>query len=124
MGERERGRRHWQGSMADAKEEKAAVSTGEHLNIKVKQDENEIVFKIKNSTPLKKLMNAFCSRQAVEISQMVFLYDGQRVLPEETPAQLGMEDGDLIDAMLHQTGVKAPKSVPCPAVLAMHASTI
>jgi len=62
------------------------------------------VFKIKKSTPLKKLMNAFCSRQAVEINQMVFLYDGQRVLPEETPAQLGMEDGDLIDAMLHQTG--------------------
>ena len=49
-------------------------------------------------------MNAFCSRQAVEFNQMVFLYDGQRVLPEETPAQLGMEDGDLIDAMLHQTG--------------------
>ena len=35
---------------------------------------------------------------------MVFLYDGDRVQPEHTPEQLGMEDGDEIDAMMKQTG--------------------
>ena len=39
-----------------------------------------------------------CDRQGVDPGTMVFLYDGDRVQPEHTPEQLGMEDGDEIDA--------------------------
>ena len=35
----------------------------EHLNIKVTDGNNEVFFKIKRSTKLEKLMNAFCDRQ-------------------------------------------------------------
>jgi small ubiquitin-related modifier len=90
--------------MADSKEDKGSASTSEHLNIKVKQDDSEIVFKIKRSTPLKKLMNAYCQRQSLEISQIVFLYEGSRIQMEDTPEALGIEDGDEIDAMIHQIG--------------------
>ena len=39
----------------------AAAPSGEQLNIKVKaQDGTEIFFKIKKSTQLKKLMEAYC----------------------------------------------------------------
>ena len=39
----------------------AAAAGGEQLNIKVKaQDGTEIFFKIKKSTQLKKLMDAYC----------------------------------------------------------------
>merc|ERR1711990_101813 len=98
-------RTHAQTDMAE-KEEKASASGAaqEHLNIKVKQDDSEIVFKIKKTTPLKKLMNAFCSRQNLDRGQWVFLYDGERISPENTPEQLGMEDNDEIDAMIHQIG--------------------
>ncbi|KAK1570900.1 hypothetical protein Q3G72_008770 [Acer saccharum] len=76
-----------------------------HINLKVKgQDGNEVFFRIKRSTQLKKLMNAYCDRQSVEINLIAFLFDGHRLRAEQTPDELEMEDGDEIDAMLHQTG--------------------
>ncbi|CAN1161133.1 Small ubiquitin-related modifier 1 [Linum perenne] len=76
-----------------------------HINLKVKdQDGNEVYFKIKRSTQLKKLMEAYGCRQSLDIRTIAFLFDGRRVHAEQTPAQLEMEDGDEIDAMMHQTG--------------------
>ncbi|KAL1817582.1 hypothetical protein DCAR_0522042 [Daucus carota subsp. sativus] len=78
---------------------------GDHINLKVKvQDGNEVFFRIKRSTQLKKLMNAYCDRQSVDIASIAFLFDGRRLRAEQTPDELEMEDGDEIDAMLHQTG--------------------
>lgn len=57
----------------------------EHLNIKVTDNNNEVFFKIKRSTQLKKLMDAFCERQGKQISTVRFLFDGTRVRPEDTP---------------------------------------
>ena len=46
--------------------EAGAAAGGEQLNIKVKaQDGSEIFFKIKKSTQLKKLMEAYCQRQGL-----------------------------------------------------------
>ncbi|KAF9669561.1 hypothetical protein SADUNF_Sadunf14G0120400 [Salix dunnii] len=73
------------------------------LNYKF-QDGNEVFFRIKRSTQLKKLMNAYCDRQSVEFNSIAFLFDGRRLRGEQTPDELDMEDGDEIDAMLHQTG--------------------
>eukprot|EP00250_Pteridium_aquilinum_P028159 c36677_g1_i1 orf=180-551(+) len=77
----------------------------QHLSLKVKgQDGNEVFFRIKRSTQLRKLMNAYCERQSVEMNSIAFLFDGRRLRAEQTPAELEMEEGDEIDAMLHQTG--------------------
>jgi Ubiquitin-2 like Rad60 SUMO-like len=57
----------------------------EHLNIKVTDGNNEVFFKIKRSTKLEKLMNAFCERQGKQISTVRFLFDGQRVSPTDSP---------------------------------------
>ncbi|KAG5232214.1 hypothetical protein OIU76_004946 [Salix suchowensis] len=76
-----------------------------HINLKVKgQDGNEVFFRIKRSTQLRKLMTAYCARQSVEFNSIAFLFDGRRLRGEQTPDELDMEDGDEIDAMLHQTG--------------------
>ncbi|KAK1565111.1 hypothetical protein Q3G72_019045 [Acer saccharum] len=76
-----------------------------HINLKAKgQDGNEVFFRIKRSTQLKKLMNAYCDRQSVEINSIAFLFDGCRLRADQTPDELEMEDGDEIDALLHQTG--------------------
>ncbi|KAI3968987.1 hypothetical protein MKX01_001464 [Papaver californicum] len=78
---------------------------GAHINLKVKgQDGNEVFFRIKRSTQLRKLMNAYCDRQSVDFNSIAFLFDGRRLRGEQTPDELEMEDGDEIDAMLHQTG--------------------
>jgi len=76
---------------------------GWHINLKVvTQDGNEIYFKCKKTTQLGKLMNAFCNRQGVSSNDVRFLFDGKRIHETQTPEQLDMEDGDVIDVMVAQ----------------------
>lgn len=57
----------------------------EHLNIKVTDNNNEVFFKIKRTTQLKKLMDAFCERQGKSPNTVRFLFDGNRVQPGDSP---------------------------------------
>ena len=57
----------------------------EHLNIKVTDNNNEVFFKIKRTTNLSKLMNAFCERQGKAPTSVRFLFDGARVNPNDSP---------------------------------------
>lgn len=76
-----------------------------HLNVKVKgQSGDEVFFKIKKTTKFEKLMSAYCERQGYQMDAIAFLFDGNRLNKDQTPTELKMEDGDEIDAMLHQTG--------------------
>ena len=69
------------------------------LNIKfVADDGTEVFFRCKMTTPLGKLMRAYCQRQGVHLHQLRFLFDGQRLRETQTPDDLEMEDGDAIDA--------------------------
>ncbi|TYH34417.1 hypothetical protein ES332_D13G126700v1 [Gossypium tomentosum] len=72
--------------------------TEKKLNVPL-SDGNEVFIRIKRSTQLKKLMNAYCDRQSVDFNSIAFLFNGRRLRGEQTPT----EDGDEIDAMLHQT---------------------
>jgi hypothetical protein len=65
------------------KPEEAPAS--EHLNIKVTDNNNEVFFKIKRTTQLKKLMDAFCERQGKAPNSVRFLFDGARVQPTDSP---------------------------------------
>jgi len=76
----------------------------EHLNIKVTDGNNEVFFKIKRSTQLKKLMDAFCARQGKEIKTVRFLFDGARVQPDDSPETLDMADGDTLEVHQEQIG--------------------
>ena len=84
----------------------------EQLNIKVKaQDGTEIFFKIKKSTQLKKLMDAYCQRQGLSNNQCRFIFDGERIKEDDTPDTLEMENGDEIDVMVEQTGGASSKAI-------------
>lgn len=65
--------------------ERNEAGGAEHLNIKVTDNNNEVFFKIKRSTKLEKLMNAFCERQGKTLQSVRFLFEGQRVQPTDTP---------------------------------------
>jgi small ubiquitin-related modifier len=83
----------------------AQDSSNEHITLKVKsQDGNELFFKIRRGTQLKKLMDAYCSRNGVNPSTVRFLFDGQRIQEGNTPNDLNLEDNDQIDAMVEQSG--------------------
>lgn len=79
----------------------------EHINIKVTDSSTDVFFKIKKSTNLKKVMDAFCKRTGKNISALRFLYDGERIGPEDTPQSLDISDGDVIEAHTEQIGGSA-----------------
>ncbi len=69
------------------------------------QDGNIVHFKIKRKTALKRLMEAYCQRQSLQMDQIRFLFDGTRLRENHTPEELDMEDDDVIDAMLFQVEI-------------------
>ncbi|KAK9235221.1 ubiquitin-related domain-containing protein [Lipomyces kononenkoae] len=77
---------------------------GEHLNIKVTDNNNEVFFRIRKTTALKKLMDTFCERQGKARSSLRFLYDGERINETDTPDALGMQDGDTLEVHQEQIG--------------------
>jgi len=92
-----------EGSQSDAKVKDDKSS--DHLNLKVKsQDGNEIYFKVKKTTQFRKVMTAYCRKVGADQDSVRFLFDGTRIRPDQTPAELEMEDEDEIDAMVSQTG--------------------
>jgi small ubiquitin-related modifier len=59
-----------------------------------------VYFKMmKKKTALKKLMEAYCASESLQMDQVRFLFSGNRVRENQTPEELEMEDGDVIDAM-------------------------
>lgn len=73
------------GSPNNVQQKPEDAGATEHLNIKVTDNNNEVFFKIKRSTALGKLMNAFCDRQGKNVNSVRFLFDGQRVTAQDTP---------------------------------------
>ena len=88
--------------MGDASENKPEEN---HINLKVVgADNSEVHFKIKKTTQLKKLKQAYADRQGVPLNSLRFLFDGQRIGDEMSPKQLEMEEGDVIEVYHEQTG--------------------
>ena len=61
-------------------------------------NEPDVMFKIKKSTPLRKLMKAYCTHSHLEPSQVSFQIDGDQIDPAANSEQLGLSNGDRIDA--------------------------
>ncbi|KAH9943607.1 ubiquitin-like protein [Amylocystis lapponica] len=75
------------------------------INIKVTtQTGEEVFFKIKRNTKLSKLQGAYANKVGKDVSSIRFLYDGNRINDDDTPASLDMEDNDTIDVMVEQVG--------------------
>ena len=80
------------------------LAAAQHIRLKVKdQQGSEVQFKIKKSTPLRKLMNAYCSRLGLQASQVRFMVDGERIAPDDTAEELGLADEGPIDVAKEQT---------------------
>ena len=66
----------------------------------------ETLFKVKRTTKMWKIFNAFCKQLDADIEPKMlrFLFDGERFEPDSTPEMLQLEDGDQLDVMLEQCG--------------------
>mmetsp|Transcript_24293 Transcript_24293/g.58634 ORF Transcript_24293/g.58634 Transcript_24293/m.58634 type:complete len:86 (-) Transcript_24293:151-408(-) len=65
---------------------------------------DETKFKIVGHTKFKKIFNHYGKSKGVEAKSLKFVFDGERVHPEQTPKELKMEDGDVIDVFIEQEG--------------------
>ena len=65
---------------------------------------DEISFKVKKTTKMSKIFEAYASRKGVSAEMVRFMFDGNRITAEDTPKMLEMEDNDIINVMLTQVG--------------------
>ncbi|KAH0438419.1 ubiquitin family protein [Colletotrichum camelliae] len=75
------------------------------INIKIVDTTGHtIVFKIKRDTRMQKVMAAFCERQGKDSKSVRFIFDGTRLVEDDTPRSLDLEDDDVIEAQQEQIG--------------------
>jgi len=81
--------------------------TDTHIAIRtVNQDGNETYFRIKKTTVLSKLMNAYCEKNGLRRDSVRFIFNGVRIKDQHTANDLKLQDQDVIDVMLEQLGGK------------------
>lgn len=76
-----------------------------YVNIRVKdQTGEETMFRVRNTTPFGRIIDAYASRKGVRAKDLGFLLDGDRIEPNQTIAGLDLEDDDQVDCMLIASG--------------------
>lgn len=68
------------------------------------QSGHQVIFKVKPKTKLGKVFNAYCVKLGLNRMTTKFLFDGQRVMDDNTCEQMDIEDNDVIDCVLEQIG--------------------
>ncbi|KAF9653604.1 hypothetical protein BDM02DRAFT_3182615 [Thelephora ganbajun] len=91
--------------MSDNEQNKEQVPKQEDgaapINIKVLTSSGEeVFFKIKRNTKLSKLQAAYANKVGKDVGTIRFLYDGNRINDDDTPASLEMEDNGQYDPSL------------------------
>ena len=69
------------------------------------QNQEEVHFKIRKETPLKKLFDKYCERNGIRNPESVaFLYENKRINGTHTANKLKMENEDIISVVVPQVG--------------------
>ncbi|KAG2346236.1 hypothetical protein BDR05DRAFT_959847 [Suillus weaverae] len=74
------------------------------LSLVINYEGTQITVKVKHNMAFKKIFDAAEKRFGKEPGTFKFTYDGKRLRAENTPVDMEMEDGDIIDAHLEQLG--------------------
>jgi small ubiquitin-related modifier len=75
------------------------------LTIRVRdQASDETFFKVKKTTKMGKLIDAYAKRKGIDVTTIRFLVDGRRVERDDTPKTLELQDEDQIDCLLESVG--------------------
>ncbi|KIL00171.1 hypothetical protein PAXRUDRAFT_821965 [Paxillus rubicundulus Ve08.2h10] len=74
------------------------------LNLVINFEGQHITVKVKPNMPFRKIFEAAEKRFGKDSGTFKFVFEGQRLNAEHTPGGSGLEDGDMIDAVLEQLG--------------------
>ncbi|KAJ6524450.1 hypothetical protein DFH09DRAFT_187017 [Mycena vulgaris] len=69
------------------------------LNLNITYEGNQITVKVKPNTKFAKIFQAAEQRFGKESGTFKFVYEGNRISKDDTPADLDIEDGDQIDCL-------------------------
>ena len=82
-----------------------AVDPDAQISVTVVNAEGaEVYFKMKRQTPLGKLMDVYCKKQGINRTSVRFHFVGRGLLSDKTAEYYKIQDDDVIDAMVEQTG--------------------
>ena len=68
------------------------------------QDGSSLPFRVKRTTTFRMMFQAYANKRSRDIGTLRFLFDGQRLMPTDTPETRDLEGGDEIDVMIEQVG--------------------
>lgn len=75
------------------------------ITLKVRDQAGEVMFfKVKKSTEMRKIFDAYAQRLGVNARNLRFSLDGERIKDTDTPKMLELNDEDQIDVYLDQVG--------------------
>ncbi len=81
------------------------VPDGGLINVIVRdQAGTEVHFKIRRTTPMQLVYEAYCRTKSLNIASVKLVFSGDKVMPHDTPATLELEDDDVLDVMIEQIG--------------------
>ncbi|KIM61005.1 hypothetical protein SCLCIDRAFT_123016 [Scleroderma citrinum Foug A] len=72
------------------------------LSLVLNHEGTQVTIKVKSTMPFKKIFEVAEKRFGKDPGTLKFVYEGNRLNGADTPAMLGMEEGDMIDAHLQQ----------------------
>lgn len=70
----------------------------------VNQNGNELFFKVRPTTSVQKLIDAYCKRMSTSASAVRFMVDGERMVGDKTISDYDLKEEDIVDVLLQQTG--------------------
>lgn len=83
----------------------APAEEHEPITIRIRDQAGEVTFfRVKKDTLMSNIFNCYATRKGVDLKNLRFLLDACNIIPNSTPKSLELEDHDLIDVILEQTG--------------------
>lgn len=81
-----------------------AASSSDIITIKVRTFDDCLSFKARPGVTFRKLAAAFCARKGVKAVDYIFYFDGDMVSMDSSLDEIGLSNGDVIDAVKAQSG--------------------
>lgn len=93
------------GESEEEEQSPVSQSAGETITLIVKDQAGEMTFfKVKRTTKMAKVFEAYAERKGVGADTLLFNVDGQRLREDDTAWGLDLEDQDQIECLLQQRG--------------------
>jgi len=86
-----------------------------NLTMRMAEDNTAATFSLATTDELLGVLEMYSGQLGLNVHALFFRFDGQLILPYMTPAQLDMEDGDVVDVYLSrpsETGKRGRSESP------------